>query len=551
MRAIALKLMALWGWRRALLAVALGAVSALAMAPFNLAPVLLITFTALVWLLDGIDAQVATRPAAFRAGLWLGWCFGFGYFLAGLHWVTSAFLVDADTFAWMVPGVLVLFPLALGAFWALALGFAGAFWTTGLARLLVLAVCLTAAEWVRGHVFTGFPWNSLGLAAAGSDALFQIAAYVGVYGLGFFAVLIASAPALFADETSGRGLARHANLISAAGIAALLAALWIGGAYDLRTAEVASSDGTRIRVVQPNIAQKDKWDPAQRSRIFTSYLELSDAASSPEFTGVGDFDIIIWPESAPPFLLEEATDALAAIAALIPEKAYLLTGALRTEPSAEPGAPKRFFNSVLAIDGNGEVAARHDKFHLVPFGEYLPLKELLEPWGLRKLVVMPAGFSAGTEAKTVRLPGLPAFSPLICYEIIFSLAVIDRTDRPAWLLNVTNDAWFGESAGPRQHFQHARLRAIEEGLPVIRAANTGISAVIDAKGRVVKQLPIGTRGVIDTVLPGPASAPPYARYGDRTLAALVVLALIFSRLMIWLGRRDPVRVTSYTDLELR
>jgi len=551
MRAIALKMMALWGWRRALLAVTLGAVSALAMAPFNLAPVLIVTFTALVWLLDGIDAQVASRGGAFRAGLWLGWCFGFGYFLAGLHWVTSAFLVDAETFAWMVPLVLVLFPLAVAVFWAFALGFAAAFWTTGVARLLVLAVFFTAAEWVRGHVFTGFPWNSLGLAAAGSDALFQVAAYVGVYGLGFFVVLIASAPALFADETTGRGIARHTNVISFAGLAALLVALWVGGAYELKTAAIAASDGTRIRVVQPNVAQKDKWDPAQRSRIFTSYLELSDAASSPEFTGVGDFDIIIWPESAPPFLLEEATDALASIAALIPEKAFLLTGALRNEPSAEAGAAKRYFNSVLAIDGTGEVAVRHDKFHLVPFGEYLPFKELLEPWGLRKLVAMPAGFSAGTAAKTVRLPGLPAFSPLICYEIIFSLAIVDRADRPSWLLNVTNDAWFGESAGPRQHFQQARLRAIEEGLPVIRAANTGISAVIDAKGRVLKQLPIGTRGVIDTLLPGSASPPPYALYGNRILAALLVLALVLGRLILWFGRRDPVGTVSYTDLELR
>ncbi|MGI9413020.1 MAG: apolipoprotein N-acyltransferase [Hyphomicrobiales bacterium] len=551
MRAIALKLLALWGWRRALLAVALGAVSALAMAPFNLMPVLLVTFTVLVWLLDGIDAQAGSRGSAFRSGVWLGWCFGFGYFLAGIHWVASAFLVDAETFAWMVPFVLVLFPLMLGTFWALALGFAAAFWTAGISRLLVLAAFLTAAEWLRGHVLTGFPWNTLGLAAAGSDALLQLAAYAGVYGLGFFVILIASAPALLADESTGRGLARHAGTMSFAGLAALFVAFWIGGAYELSNAPVAVGDGPRIRVVQPNIAQKDKWDPAQRSRIFTSYIEMSDAASSPEFSGVGDFDIVVWPESAPPFLLEDAPDALASIAALIPDKAVLVTGALRTEPAPTPGAEKRYFNSVLAIDGTGTVIAHHDKFHLVPFGEYLPFEKLLEPWGLRKLVTMPAGFSAGTAARTVRLPGLPAFSPLVCYEIIFSLAVVDRADRPAWLLNVTNDAWFGDSAGPRQHFQQARLRAIEQGLPVIRAANTGISAVIDARGRVLKQLALGTRGVIDTVLPDAAPPPPYALFGDRILFAIVVLALVLSGLIGWGGRRETVRSQTYTDLELR
>lgn len=539
MRAIALKMMALWGWRRVCLSTLLGAFSAFAMEPFSLLPVLFVIIPVLVWMLDGADLQASGRAGAFRSGFMIGWSFGFGYFLAGLYWVASAFYVQAELHGWMVPLVLLLFPLFLGLFWAVGCGVAAVFWTQGIARLVVLAAAFAGVEWLRGNILTGFPWNAPGFAVAGSDQLSQIAAYAGISGLNFFVILITAAPALLADEYSRRNLGGYGNWISFGALGVLLAALWGGGHYSLHADVPANEEPIKLRVVQPNIAQKDKWDPAFRSQIFASYIELSDAATSPEVNGIDDVDVVIWPESAPPFLLEQDASALAAIAALLPEGTVLLTGALRVEQTAGEGdsdaSRRRVFNSILALDDTGTVAARYDKFHLVPFGEYVPLAELLEPLGLRKLVNLPGGFTAGSAARTIAIPGVPAFGPLICYEVIFPRFVVDHADRPNWLLNVTNDAWFGDSAGPRQHLQSARFRAIEQGLPVVRAANTGISAVIDAKGRVLNQLPMGVRGVIDATLPGPAPTTLYATYGDWVMLVIVGLSL-FLCLVVRPGR---------------
>lgn len=557
MRAIALKLMAIWGWRRICLSILLGAFSALAMAPFSLLPVFFITIPVLVWMLDGAELQAAGRRGAFRSGFMIGWCFGFGYFLAGLYWVASAFYVQAELHGWMVPLVLFFFPLLLGLFWALGCAAAAAVWTQGVARLVVLAAALTGVEWLRANILTGFPWNAPGFAVAGSDPLSQIAAYTGISGLNFFVILIAAAPAALADETSKRVLGGYGNWASFGALCSLLTALWAAGHYALQTEVAANEEAIRVRVVQPNIAQKEKWDPANRSQIFASYLELSDAATSPEVTGIDDVDVVIWPESAPPFLLEEDASAQAAIAALLPEGVVLLTGALRVERPAEEDTGANFrrqvFNSVLALDDAGQVIARYDKFHLVPFGEYVPLKDLLKPLGLRKLVELPGGFTAGSSAKTVSVAGLPAFSPLICYEIIFARSVVDRTDRPKWLLNVTNDAWFGDSAGPRQHLQQARFRAIEQGLPVVRAANTGISAVIDAKGRVLNHVPLGVRGVIDAILPGAAPATIYAVYGDWVMVIILALGALCCFILHPGRKREhgDASVDLHTDLFLK
>ena len=548
MRFLALKLVALWGWRRAALCIVLGAASALAMEPFSLLPVLFVTIPMLVWVCDGVDLQAGSRAGAFRSGFAVGLCFGFGYFLAGLFWVGSAFFVDANAHAWMVGPVLFFFPLLLAVFWAAGCGLAAAFWSPGAGRLLVLASALATTEWLRGFVLTGFPWNSPGLAVAGSTELSQAAAFMGVSGLNLLVLLIASAPALLADENHSRMFGGRGNLVSCAVLMTVLAGLWGAGAYTLNGELAADENAVRLRVVQPNIAQKEKWVAANRSRIFSSYLELSDAATSPEVTGVKDVDVVIWPESAPPFLLEEHPDALAAIAALLPDHAVLVTGALRVEPGADGNSDnRRIFNSVLAVDGAGAVVARYDKFHLVPFGEYLPFEETLASLGIRKLVKLPGSFDTGSSPMTLNVGTLPPFSPLICYEIIFAQKVIGPGQRPKWLLNVTNDAWFGDSAGPRQHLQQARFRAIEQGLPVVRAANTGISAIIDSRGQIVKHMPLGVRGVIDAHLPAAAPLTLYAAYGDWILAVLIALALaICLALRLVATQRSTAR--AFTDL---
>ena len=525
MRAIALKIVVLWGWRRALVAALAGAASALAMAPFELFPVLFVTLPALVWMLDGASGEDHRPAAAFRQAAAIGWFFGFGFFLAGLHWVGEAFFVEARIFAWMVPFVLVLFPAGLALFPAAACAGAMLLWAPGFARILALAGTWTACEWLRGHLFTGFPWNGLGYAFAGSDILAQSASLWGVYGLGFAVVLITAAPATLADDYPLARQTTTRRWVGPAVMFATVSALAAYGYVRLADAQLVAVDGVRVRIVQPNIPQAEKWLPDNQNRIFARFLELSNQATSPETMGIDDVTHLIWPESALPFLLASRSDALAAIAALLPDGTQLVTGALRRGDASAPTGRPQVFNSILVIDSQGQVIATYDKEHLVPFGEYLPFESVFAPLGLRKLVTLPLGFEAGPGRKTIADATGPRFSPLICYEVIFPGAVADAAERPGWLLNVTNDAWFGSSIGPHQHFQQARMRAIEEGLPLARAANTGISAVVDPYGRILKSLALGTAGVLDSRLP--VALPPtlYVHFRDLPVLVLVLIAL--------------------------
>ena len=525
MRAIALRIVVLWGWRRALVAVLAGAASALAMAPFNLFPVLFVTLPVLVWMLDGASGEDDRPASAVRQAAAIGWFFGFGFFLAGLHWVGEAFLVEARIFAWMVPFVLVLFPAGLALFTAAACAGAMLVWAPGFARILALAGAWTAGEWLRGHLFTGFPWNGLGYAFAGSEILAQSASLWGAYGLAFMVVLITAAPATLADDHPLERQTATRRWTGPAIMFATVCVLAIFGYLRLADARLLAVDGVRVRIVQPNIPQAEKWLPDNQNRIFARYLDLSNQATSPETMGIDDVTHLIWPESAMPFLLASRPDALAAIAALLPDGTELVTGALRRGDGSAPTGRPRVFNSILVVDSQGQVVSTYDKEHLVPFGEYLPFETVLARLGLRKLVTLPLGFESGPGRVTVAPASGPRFSPLICYEIIFPGAVTDAGERPGWLLNVTNDAWFGSSIGPHQHFQQAKMRAIEEGLPLVRAANTGISAVVDPFGRTIGSLALGTAGVLDSRLP--AALPPtlYVRFRDLPVLVLVLLSL--------------------------
>ncbi|MFL4983088.1 MAG: apolipoprotein N-acyltransferase [Xanthobacteraceae bacterium] len=529
---LAHRVMLAWGWRRAAIAAAAGAMSTLALAPFNLWPVMFLTFPVLVWLVDG---SAAGRLGGVMSAAGAGWCFGFGYFLAGLYWVGHAFLVDAKTFGWLLPFAVAGLPAGLALFTAAGLAFARAMWTRGPSRVLALAVALTVVEWLRGHLLTGFPWNAYGYALTGPLVLAQSAALVGIWGLTFMAVAIFATPAVLVDE---RIYTRRPWLPPLCA-ALVLAACATYGLVRLNQTPTSFVAGVRLRIMQPNLPQDEKFNYGAKQQVMSRYLTLSDRATGPGTTGIRDVTHLIWPESAFPFFIAREPEALAQIAALLPQGTVLVTGGVRPEETTPGAQIVQGYNSIYVIDHDGSILGTYDKLHLVPFGEYLPFQGLLESFGLMQLTKVQGGFLAGERRRPLAMPGAPAAVPLICYEIIFSGEAVPRAgDRPGWLINLTNDGWFGNSTGPYQHFQQARVRAIEEGLPLVRAANSGISAVVDPVGRVINHLPLATEGVFDASLPRRIPPTLFVRIGD-SLAALMLAGaavLVLRRRMGWKSR---------------
>jgi len=510
-----------FGWRRAALAFAAGALGALALPPIDAWPLLFVSFPVLVLLVDGAGAG---RLGGVMSAASSGWWFGFGYFLAGLYWIGFAFLVDAETFAWLMPFAVVALPAALALFPALGLGLARALWTRGATRILTLAVALTASEWLRGHLLTGFPWNAFGYALTGPPALAQSVGLLGLWGLTFFAVYLFASPALLFDDPASSP-ARFAPPVAAL---CLLVCLFGYGTLRLSSTPTAFVPGVHLRIMQPNLPQDDKFNYAARKSVMERYVALSDRATGPDAMGIKDVTHLIWPESAFPFFLTRQPDALAQIADLLGPRTVLITGAARLAERSSGGA-LRAYNSIYVIDHDGSILGVYDKVHLVPFGEYLPFQHFMEKLGVMQLTKMPGGFLAGEHRGELDLPGAPAALPLICYEIVFPDEVAAAGGSPGWMLNLTNDGWFGLSPGPYQHFRQAQVRAIELGLPLVRAANTGISAVTDALGRIIKELPLGSEGVLDAPLPQPVAPPLSARTRltlfELTFAAATLLVL--------------------------
>jgi len=524
------------GWWRILIAFLAGAASTLALPPTNIWPVPFVTFPVLVWLVDG---AAGTRLGGVLAAASAGWWFGFGYFLAGLYWLGHAFLVDAKTFGWLLPFAVTALPAAMAIYTALGLALARAIWTRGAIRILALAVALTLAEWLRGHLFSGFPWNTYGYALISPLWLAQGAALIGIWGLTFLAVAIYASPAALADPRTDTTRPWVAPALSGV----VIAALAIYGAARLAGTSTNYVEGVHLRIMQPNLQQDDKFNYARKQQVMDRYLALSDRKDGPQSTGLRGVTHLIWPESAFPFFLTREPDVLAQISALLPKGTVLITGAIRAPDSR--GVVNRAYNSIYVIGDDGSILSVYDKVHLVPFGEYLPFQDLLEQLGLEQLTKVRGGFIPGERRQNQPAPGAPNFLPLVCYEIIFASDAVPHSEqpnwlyrhlgryfdwpfvagngaRPGWLLNLTNDGWFGASAGPYQHFQQARVRAIEEGLPLVRAANTGISAVVDPLGRVVASLPLGVEGILDAPLPRPLAVTLYARLGDAP-AGLMVL----------------------------
>lgn len=516
------------GWQRFGLAAIAGALTVFAMPPFGLWPLLFVTYPVLLWLLDGVAPKAEKRFAGWRSTASTAWAFGFGFFLAGLYWIGAAFLVEADQFAWMLPFVAVIMPGGLALFFAGAAVAARAVSRTGATRVLTFVVAIAIAEWLRGHVLTGFPWNSLGYGFSVSDTLVQATSLWGLYGHTLLAALVATAPALLAGPgvTVTRG--RAAAFVCFAGVVPL--ALFGFGLWRLSLPTPADVADVKLRIVQPNIAQKDKWRPELRAVNFSRLLRLSRAQDN-----LDGITHVIWPESAPPFLLADNPDARALVAGTLPDGVHLITGAVRAEPLPQTmpdGRWARFFNSVMVLDSNATIISTYDKAHLVPFGEYLPAQTLLNAIGLQQLTRQRGGYSSGPGPQSVSVPGMPQVSPLVCYEIIFPGNSVGGY-RPGWLLNATNDAWFGDSIGPRQHFFQARMRAVEQGLPLIRAANTGISAVIGPRGQIRAYLRLGEAGVLDQNLPGKIDPTIYSKSGDIVFwvgCLILVLTILYSKI---------------------
>jgi apolipoprotein N-acyltransferase len=512
-------IMLAFGWRRAAIAFVAGIVSVLALEPFNLWPVLFLTFPVLVWLVDGSAA--GRWSGTITAGI-AGWCFGFGYFVAGLYWIGYAFLVDAKQFGWLLPVAVSGLPAYLAIYTGLSLAAARLIWARGPSRILALAAMMTVGEWLRGHLLSGFPWNTFGYALTNPLVLAQSVSLVGIWGLTFIAVAVFSTPALLADERTDTPHPRRPLI---AGVL-LLAAFAAYGALRLQMNPTAYVRDVKLRIMQPNLQQDQKFNYSAKDAVMARYLRLSDRVTGPQSNGARDVTHLIWPESAFPFFLTREPDALAQIAGLISPKTELITGAIRAPEDASAANP-RAYNSVYVIDPDGSIHGVYDKVHLVPFGEYLPFQSFLEKFGLRNLTKQVGGFLSGDRRRAMDVPGAPKMLPLICYEAIFPGAAVPRGERPGWLVNVTNDGWFGISSGPYQHFQQSRALAIAQGLPLVRAANTGISGVIDPFGRIVASLPLGVEGVLDSALPVAASPPLQTAFGDYALILFLVVSLIF------------------------
>lgn len=513
-----------WGWRRRVIALAAGATGALALPPLDLWPLIVVPMTVAVWLIDGaVGKSAASR---FRAAAAAGWWWGFGFFLAGLWWLGAAFLVEADKFAWAMPLGVVALPALLAIFPALAFGCARLLWPSGTGRILMLAIMLSLSEWLRGHVLTGFPWNVYGMMLAGQPQVAQIASVVGLYGLTLVSVAIGAAPATLgtAERPWARWRAPVIALLAVAGLVGF-------GLWRVPAGPAPLVAGVKLRLMQPNLPQDAKFNARNGEAILNQYLALSDRATSPATPGVQAVTHLIWPESAFPFLLGRTPQALSRIAALLPPNTTLITGAARAGELLPGESRPPIFNAIQVVDDEGAIVSSYDKVHLVPFGEYLPpvLERLIRSVGLSEFVSVPGGFAAGTRRLPLAIRGLPPAAPLICYEVVFPAEVAPQGPRAGFMLNLTNDGWFGQTSGPYQHFAQARLRAIEEGLPLVRVANTGISAVTDGYGRVLGSLPLGREGVLDTGLPRAGPATPYSRFGDLIYAAMLVGFLLLSR----------------------
>jgi apolipoprotein N-acyltransferase len=498
---LARRIAALSGWRRNVFAFAMGVFATLTLAPFYLFPLLLPAFSGLLWLLDAAPS----RRRMFLDGWWWGW----GFYMSGLYWFCIALLTDPAKFGWLIP------PTLFGLTGLIALHSGLACWimswirVRGISKIVVFTVVWTLVGWLRGHWFSGFPWNLEGYSFAVTDASLQMASVGGIYGLTWFAVLLGTSPVALGVRKKG--------IVYACALWALFVSGSMWGAGRLHQANAIPEPqryvkGVMLRLVQANISQPHKWEPSRQQDGLKAHAQLT---RSP---GLDNITHVIWPETSVPFVVNPGTPIASFLGRLMPENTLLIAGALRSE--GEQNRDFRLWNTLVAVNDTGSVVAGYDKIHLVPFGEFLPLRFVLpRSW------TTPVGdmdFSRGEGGRLVEFPGLPPSLPLICYEVIFPELSLPDTLRPQWLLSVTNDAWFGSSSGPYQHFDMARMRAVEQGVPLVRVANTGISAVVDSFGQVQAMIPLHSRGILDAHLPVALPDEPFYRHFSHAILPLLL-----------------------------
>ncbi len=474
----------------------------LSMPPFDIFPSVWVCLPALIFLLQGTQN--------YKQAFFTGWAFAFGYFVFGLYWIASAMFVDIGRFWWAIPFSVAGLPAFFAVYYGLAAAIARKTGLTGLRGAVNFGLLWFLAEVARGTLFTGFPWILLGYAWSGVLPVLQITSLVGIYGLTLMTIVAACTFAVSGSSIKTGRLVFLGSLVFFAAIAG-----W--GEYRLQTTNPGTESGVRVRLVQPNVDQKTKWAPSERERHFQDLISLSSVEGEKPVTH------IFWPETAATYYLGEDAIRRKEIAANIPSAAAVITGVIRRDLDKEGNT--HFYNSLVALDGLGRLVAGYDKVHLVPFGEFMPLRRYIP---IQALATSGADFTPGAHIRTLRVLGLPLFSPLICYEVIFPGKVVDERDRPDFMVNLTNDGWYGQTTGPYQHFAIARVRSIEEGLPLLRIANTGISGVIDALGRVEERLGINKQGVIDSELPKPLSPTFYAEKKETFVWIAFFLLLVIN-----------------------
>ncbi len=498
-------------WQSLAWSVLSGALIATGQAPFGLWWVALPAYAVAIW-------RASAEPCGGSIG-WIGFATGFGYAILGMFWIVEPFLVEPGIHGWMAPFALGLMAAGMGVFWGLGFGFGALAGCGPKSRAIGIALGMAASDALRSYVFTGFPWILTGHIWIGSPVA-QAAACVGPLGLSLMTGLIAAAPAMTRGMRTGPALAIIGGALAA------LAGLWIGGLARLAMPVAPRAAPVTIRLVQPNAPQTLKWLPEYRMKFFERLLDLSGQPPQP---GQGKPDLVVWPETSVPFLLNRPGDGL--------ERAARSTHGVPLALGVQRGEGMRYYNSLAVLSPMGKVEDVHDKSRLVPFGEYIPYGDALAKVGITAFAAQVGnGYSAGPGKRLLDLGKLGHVAPLICYEAIFPQDLRGFDRRPDWILQVTNDAWFGTLSGPFQHLAQARLRAIEQGLPLARDANTGVSAMIDAKGRIVQSLGMDKTGAIDAPLPPGLPPTLYARLGDGPIIGLilvfVVLLAIFSRICV-------------------
>jgi apolipoprotein N-acyltransferase len=501
-------------WQRRGLAFGFGALATLGHAPFQLTLLYVVAITALVWLLD----TAARRDKPIGSAFATGWFFGLGHLATGLYWVSSAFNVDSAAWGpiWGVPATMAL-AAGLALFWGAGCALAVAFWTHDVRRIAWFAACIFATEWLRGHLFGGFPWLLPGYVWTPGEPISQSASLFGIYGLSLLTLLVSATPAAVADMGQGAGR-RFAPVLAAA---LVLGMSWGWGAQRLDRALVDLPGAQPIvRVTDSGLSQAEKWVTRsdQEWRVLQRYLEASGPAEDSRAS------IVIWPEGAIPainFLMLENPDFMDAIGRGMGDR-VLVTGLTRRE-AREDGVA--YFNSAAVIDGVSGMARlsqTYDKNKLVPFGEFIPLWSLVSRFNIAPLQRIGAGFEPGARPTRLVIPEAPPAVVLICYEAIFPGFIPRGAERPGWIISVTNDAWFGGGSGPYQHYAMARYRTIEEGLPLARAASGGVSAIVDSYGREVRAT-LRRGGFAEAQIPPALAETPFARFGNFLLLGWLVI----------------------------